>query len=119
MMAKSGYEKCAHLYDLFDTKENVGFFLRYGSEAGEVLDIGAGTGRIVPLSFYPVPQGERKSRPPLTPAYGGIFDLILSPEGRGKLDCPSPVSSPRRGEENPAAIAGGVSRPMFDGSRQV
>jgi len=35
MMAKSGYEKCAHLYDLFDTKENVEFFLRYGSEAGE------------------------------------------------------------------------------------
>ena len=50
-MAKSGYEKCAHLYDLFDTKENIEFFLRYASEAGEVLDIGAGTGRIaVPLA---------------------------------------------------------------------
>jgi SAM-dependent methyltransferase len=51
MMAKSGYEKCAHLYDLFDTKENIEFFLRYASEAGEVLDVGAGTGRIaVPLA---------------------------------------------------------------------
>jgi len=46
-----GYEKCAYLYDLFDTKENTEFFLHYASEAGEVLDIGAGTGRIaVPLA---------------------------------------------------------------------
>jgi SAM-dependent methyltransferase len=50
-MTDSGYEKCAHLYDLFDTKENVEFFLWYATEAGEVLDIGAGTGRIaIPLA---------------------------------------------------------------------
>ena len=42
----SGYEKCAHLYDLFDNKENIDFFLRYASQAEEILDIGAGTGRI-------------------------------------------------------------------------
>lgn len=47
----SGYEKCAHLYDLFDNKENIDFFLRYASRAGEILDIGAGTGRIaMPLA---------------------------------------------------------------------
>jgi SAM-dependent methyltransferase len=47
----TGYEKCAHLYDLFDTKENIEFFLHYGFEAGEILDIGAGTGRIaIPLA---------------------------------------------------------------------
>jgi len=51
MTANSGYDKCAHLYDLFDTKENIEFFLHYASEAGEVLDIGAGTGRIaIPLA---------------------------------------------------------------------
>jgi len=44
MMAESGYEKCAHLYDLFDTKENVEFFLHYASQMGEILDICAGTG---------------------------------------------------------------------------
>jgi len=50
-MTDSGYEKCAHLYDLFDTKENIKFFLHYASEAGEILDIGAGTGRIaIPLA---------------------------------------------------------------------
>lgn len=46
-----GYEKAAHLYDLFDTKENIEFFLHYASEAGQILDIGAGTGRIaIPLA---------------------------------------------------------------------
>lgn len=46
-----GYEKAAYLYDLFDTKENINFFLHYSREFGEVLDIGAGTGRIaVPLA---------------------------------------------------------------------
>jgi SAM-dependent methyltransferase len=46
MEYSSGYEKCAHLYDLFDTKDNIGFFAKYAREAGEILDIGAGTGRI-------------------------------------------------------------------------
>jgi SAM-dependent methyltransferase len=47
----AGYEKCAHLYDLFDAEENIRLFLHYGEEAGEILDIGAGTGRIaIPLA---------------------------------------------------------------------
>lgn len=46
-----GYEKSAHLYDLFDTKENIEFFYHYASQAGKILDIGAGTGRIaIPLA---------------------------------------------------------------------
>ncbi|UCG90192.1 MAG: class I SAM-dependent methyltransferase [Candidatus Heimdallarchaeota archaeon] len=51
MVVDKGYEKAAHLYDLFDTKENIDFFFRYGKEAGVILDIGAGTGRIaIPLA---------------------------------------------------------------------
>jgi SAM-dependent methyltransferase len=47
----TGYEKCAHLYDLFDAEENIRLFLHYGCEAGEILDVGAGTGRIaIPLA---------------------------------------------------------------------
>lgn len=46
MTYHSGYEKSAHLYDLFDTKENFEFFLHYGLKAKETLDIGAETGRI-------------------------------------------------------------------------
>ena len=46
-----GYEKSAHLYDLFDQKANIEFFFRCASQAKEVLDIGAGTGRIaLPLA---------------------------------------------------------------------
>ena len=59
MIAKSGYEKRAHLYDLFDNKENKEFFFRYGSEAGE------------------------ENECPLTPAFGGIFDSVLSCRGEG------------------------------------
>jgi SAM-dependent methyltransferase len=46
MAYDTGYEKCAHLYDLFDAKENIEFFFNCVSPAKEVLDIGAGTGRI-------------------------------------------------------------------------
>lgn len=46
-----GYEKAAHLYDLFDQKASIDFFFHYASQAQEVLDIGAGTGRIaLPLA---------------------------------------------------------------------
>lgn len=45
------YEASAHLYDLFDTKHNIPFFLHYGRTAGEIFDIGSGTGRIdIPLA---------------------------------------------------------------------
>jgi len=42
----SGYEKSARFYDLFDQKNNIEFFYHYASQAREILDIGAGTGRI-------------------------------------------------------------------------
>lgn len=48
-----GYEESAHLYDAFDTKDNVDFFLHYAAQAGEILDIGAGTGRVaIPLAEH-------------------------------------------------------------------
>jgi SAM-dependent methyltransferase len=51
MPEHAGYEKSAHFYDLFDRKENVDFFYHYAAKAGEILDIGAGTGRIaIPLA---------------------------------------------------------------------
>ena len=51
MSYREGYEKAAHLYDLFDKKENIEFFYQYAKDAGEILDIGAGTGRIaIPLA---------------------------------------------------------------------
>lgn len=51
MSDREGYEKVAHLYDLFDKKNNIDFFCQYASDAGEILDIGAGTGRIaIPIA---------------------------------------------------------------------
>ncbi len=51
MVVNKGYEKAAHLYDIFDNKDNIDFFYRYGKETGLILDIGAGTGRIaIPLA---------------------------------------------------------------------
>jgi len=41
-----GYEYSAHVYDLFDDKNNFDLFLHYGLKTREILDIGAGTGRI-------------------------------------------------------------------------
>jgi SAM-dependent methyltransferase len=54
-MKDRGYEKSAHLYDLFDNKDNIDFFSRYAKRAGEILDVGAGTGRIaIPLAKHGV-----------------------------------------------------------------
>ena len=51
MRIDKGYEKVAHLYDLFDTKNNIDFFYKFAKEFKKVLDIGAGTGRIaIPLA---------------------------------------------------------------------
>jgi len=51
MTQDTGYERVAHLYDLFDNKPNIDFFHHYASQAEQVLDVGAGTGRIaVPLA---------------------------------------------------------------------
>lgn len=46
-----GYEKSARFYDMFDTKENIDFFKSYSLQNQEVLDVGAGTGRIaIPIA---------------------------------------------------------------------
>ncbi|MFX0052483.1 MAG: methyltransferase domain-containing protein [Candidatus Hermodarchaeota archaeon] len=51
MTIDQGYEKSAHLYDIFDNKDNINFFCHYGENAKSVLDIGARTGRIaIPLA---------------------------------------------------------------------
>lgn len=50
-MTDRGYELSAQFYDLFDRKPNINFYYFYASQAGESLDIGAGTGRIaIPLA---------------------------------------------------------------------
>jgi SAM-dependent methyltransferase len=69
------YEKSAHLYDLFDQKDNIEFFFRYTSRVGEVLDVGAGTGRIaIPLAE----QGVRLCCVEPSPAMRRVFEKKLA-----------------------------------------
>ena len=76
-MERAGYEKVAHLYDLFDRKENVEFFYHYAARAGEVLDVGAGTGRIaIPLAR----RGVKVYCVEPSPAMRGVFESKLGQE---------------------------------------
>jgi SAM-dependent methyltransferase len=56
MTYHGGYEKAAPYYDLFDYKNNIDFFCQYAKEVSEILDIGAGTGRIA----IPIAKGGTK-----------------------------------------------------------
>jgi hypothetical protein len=42
-----GYDRVAHLYDIFDRKDNLGFFTEYGLRAGQVIGVGAGPGEVL------------------------------------------------------------------------
>jgi SAM-dependent methyltransferase len=71
----TGYGGSAHLYDLFDQKPNVEFFYHYAAQAGEILDIGAGTGRIaLPLAE----RGVRVTCIEPSPAMRREFDRKLA-----------------------------------------
>ena len=75
MTHRSGYEQAAHLYDLFDRKPNVEFFARYALATGEILDVGAGTGRIaIPLAE----RGVRVHCVEPSPAMRGEFERKLA-----------------------------------------
>jgi SAM-dependent methyltransferase len=77
MSERSGYERSAHLYDLFDAKPNIAFFGRYAREAGMVLDVGAGTGRIaIPLAR----QGIKVYAVEPSPAMRNAFESKLRKE---------------------------------------
>ena len=77
MSERSGYERSAHLYDLFDAKPNVAFFGHYGQVAGEILDIGAGTGRI---AIHLARQGVRVWCVEPAPAMRNTFESKLREE---------------------------------------
>jgi SAM-dependent methyltransferase len=51
MSKDKGYEKAASLYDLFPQEGDLEFYGKYALQAGQAIDIGAGTGRLaVPLA---------------------------------------------------------------------
>lgn len=81
MAFHDGYEKAAHLYDLFDTKDNIEFFAAYGVEAGEIVDIGAGTGRIA------IPMAERGTRVwCIEPSAAMLHQFRLNLQGKPEVE---------------------------------
>ena len=93
-----GYERVAHLYDLFDRKENLEFFFHYASAAGEILDVGAGTGRIA------IPLAER-----------GIKIYCVEPSPAMRREFEKKLSRRSDLRENIALVAGDAS--SFDFGR--
>ena len=85
MTGSSGYEDCAHLYDLFDDKDNLDFFRKYAHPVQEVLDVGAGTGRI---AMTLARAGTRLTCVEPSPAMRRQFRLKLAsePEVKGRIE---------------------------------
>jgi len=70
MVQPGGYEKCAHLYDLFEPDESIDAFMHYALQVDEIIDIGAGTGRVA------LPMAEAGVK---------VFAVEPSPAMRGEL----------------------------------
>lgn len=106
MMA--GYEKSAHLYDLFDSKENVGFFLSYAADFAQILDVGAGTGRIaIPIAE----QGAQVVWVEPSPAMRSAFERKLArrPHLRERIELvPADAVTSDLARTFPAAYMSGV-----------
>jgi SAM-dependent methyltransferase len=99
----SGYEKSAHLYDLFDQKANIEFFFRYACQARDILDVGAGTGRIaLPLAergvqvccveASPAMRQEFERKLVQRPDLSGKVQLVAGKANSFKLDRRFPVA---------------------------
>jgi SAM-dependent methyltransferase len=119
MPDRTGYEKSAHLYDLFDRKENVEFFSRYALQAGEILDVGAGTGRIaVPLAR----RGIRVTCVEPSPAMRGEFEkkLRAEPALRERITLiAGDATSFNLGRTFPAALLSGCFDHLLDDDERL
>ena len=119
MPEQAGYEKSAHLYDLFDRKENVEFFSAYASQAGEILDVGAGTGRIaVPLAR----RGIRVTCVEPSPAMRGEFEkkLRAEPALRERITLiAGDATSFNLGRTFPAALLSGCFDHLLDDDERL
>jgi len=114
-----GYEKSAHLYDLFDQKANIEFFFHYASKVKEVLDIGAGTGRIaLPLAR----RGVKVVCIEPSPAMRREFETKLAqqPDSLARIDLlPGGASSFSLGRTFSAAFLSGSFDHFLDDAERI
>jgi SAM-dependent methyltransferase len=121
MTGHSGYESSAHLYDLFDRKENVDFFYHCAVQAGEILDVGAGTGRIaIPLAR----RGIKVTCVEPSPAMRGEFRRKLLEEADAHVQervtlVDGDASSFKLGRTFPAAFLSGSFDHLLDDAERL
>ncbi|MBD3369431.1 methyltransferase domain-containing protein [Candidatus Fermentibacteria bacterium] len=119
MRKQGGYENSARLYDLFDDKENLELFCNRAASSGEVIDVGAGTGRIaIPLAR----RGVRVYCVEPSPAMRRVFDQKLDrePQLRKRITLvPSYASSFEAGRRYPAAYLSGSFDHLLDDSERM
>jgi SAM-dependent methyltransferase len=116
---QGGYESSAHLYDLFDHKENLEFFYERAAAFGEVIDVGAGTGRIaIPLAR----RGVEVYCVEPSPAMRRVFEKKLDREpqlrARITLAC-SDAASFDPGRRFPAAFLSGSFDHLLDEAERL
>jgi SAM-dependent methyltransferase len=109
-----GYEKSAHLYDLFDNKDNLPFFYHYATQAGEILDVGAGTGRIaLPLAAEGIHVVCVEPSPAMRAQLQARLDA--RPELKDRISLiPADAASFRLGRAYPAAFLSGTFDHFLD-----
>lgn len=119
MKRRAGYENSAHLYDLFDDKENLELFYNRAAASGEVIDVGAGTGRIaIPLAR----RGVRVYCVEPSPAMRRVFDQKLErePQLRERITLVgSDASSFDAGRRYSAAYLSGSFDHLLDDSERM
>lgn len=103
-----GYEKAAHLYDLFDRKPNIDLFYHYAKKTGEALDVGSGTGRI---ALALADRGVKVACIEPSPSMRGVFERKLedNPYLRQRITfVPGDASSFKIGRTFPYIYLSGV-----------